>query len=221
MNNKVIIFDCDGTILDTFQLIEACTIETFRTVLPHINITRKQVHAFFGPLLNDSFKKYTQNEIELKNCINTYRRLTMELHPMYVKAYPGIKELINHLKQKGFKLAIVSNKVSEAIIYGLFLNDLEKDFDFIIGAEKMKPKPSPDGIYQVLNHFNVNKTLLVGDTKFDIECGKNANQGLYHVKTIGVTWCKATKGDFRRWGADYIIDTPKMLEDIVEEFYDL
>lgn len=221
-NNNVIIFDCDGTILDTFGLIEACTIETFKTVLPNISVSKEEVHAFFGPLLNDSFKKYTKNDLELKACIDTYRKLTMDLHPEYVKAYPGIKALIAFLKAKGFKLAIVSNKVSEAIIYGLVLNGMEKDFDLIIGAEKMSsPKPHPDGVHQILNYFKVNKALLVGDTKFDIESGFNATNETFLVKTVGVTWCQATYEDFVRWGANFIINEPKELIEIVEGFYDL
>ena len=60
MKNKVIIFDCDGTLVDTFLLIEKTVFQTFETLLPDYPLTKDEAHQFFGPFLNDSFKKYVK-----------------------------------------------------------------------------------------------------------------------------------------------------------------
>ena len=86
-------------------------------------------------------------------------------------------------------------------------------FDLIIGAEQLKEaKPNPDGIYQVLKKYPSDEVFMIGDTIIDIETGKNAN-----VKTIGVTWCKTSKEEFIKNGANFVVDKPQEILKIVSE----
>lgn len=210
--NKVVIFDCDGTLVDTFTLIEKTVLLTFAKMLPDYPLTLEEAHSFFGPFLNDSFKKYAQTEEEVNLLVECYRQINEDLMEAYIYAYDGIKELLKSLKEKGYKIAVVSNKVSEAVIKGLKICNIEGYFDLIVGAEKLKEaKPNPDGIYQVLNHFKANQAFMIGDTTIDIETGQNAK-----VQTIGVTWCKTTRQTFIAKGADYVVDHPKEILSIVE-----
>lgn len=211
-NSKVIGFDCDGTLLDTFKLIEQTVILTFKEMLPNYNISIEEVHAFFGPFLDDSFSKYVNTKEEVAACVEKYRQINNRLMPEYIKAYDGIKELLEYLKNNDYKIAIVSNKVSPAIIYGLELCNLESYIDLIIGAEMIIPKPNPDGINQVRKYFGVQDLIYIGDVKTDIETGKNAN-----VKTVGVTWCKTKKEELLNAGATFVIDHPLELIKILEE----
>ena len=64
MKNKVLVFDLDGTVLDTFLLIEKTVYKTFEEKLPNYPLTLAEAHAFFGPLLNDSFTKYADSKEE-------------------------------------------------------------------------------------------------------------------------------------------------------------
>ena len=213
MKNKVIIFDCDGTLVDTFLLIEKTVFQTFETLLPDYPLTKDEAHQFFGPFLNDSFKKYVKTDKEVKQLVECYRCINDEFMPYYIKAYDGIKELLESLKKKYYTLAIVSNKVTPAVLKGLKLCQINDYFDLIIGAEQLKEaKPNPDGIYQVLKKYPSDEVFMIGDTIIDIETGKNAN-----VKTIGVTWCKTSKEEFIKNGANFVVDKPQEILKIVSE----
>ena len=213
MKNKVIIFDCDGTLVDTFLLIEKTVFKTFATLLPDYPLTMEEAHQFFGPFLNDSFKKYVKTDKEVDQLVECYRYINDELMPYYIKTYDGIKELLESLKKKNYILAIVSNKVTTAVIKGVKLCQINDYFDLIIGAEKLKEaKPNPDGIYQVLERYPSDDVFMIGDTSIDIKAGKNAN-----VKTIGVTWCKTSKEEFIKNNANFVVDKPQEILKIVSE----
>lgn len=215
MERKVVVFDCDGTILDTFKLIEQVVIKTFNKLKPDYPITKEEAHTFFGPLLNDTFKKYFDTEEEVNLAVETYREFCDEMTPEYVKAYDGIKDMLESLTKKGYVLAIVSNKVSPAIMMGLKLCEIDKYFSYIVGAEKLKAaKPDPDGINQVLYHFRIKNTVLVGDTLIDLNTSKNAN-----VDFIGVTWCQTKLETFKGNGANYIAKKPSDIIEYVNKIY--
>lgn len=214
---KNVIFDCDGTILDTFKLIEQVVIETFKIIEPSYHMTEEEAHTFFGPFLNDTFKKYFNNQEAVDNAVEVYRKLCEELTPKYVRAYDGIKEMLIVLKQKGYKIAMVSNKVTKAIIQGLDLCNITNYFDYIVGAEKLKQaKPNPDGIYQVLDYFNAPDTTLVGDTLIDMNTAINAK-----VTFIGVTWCQVSEEKFKSHGAKFVVNNPLDIVTILEKKYEL
>ena len=177
MKNKVIIFDCDGTLVDTFLLIEKTVFQTFETLLPDYPLTKDEAHQFFGPFLNDSFKKYVKTDKEVKQLVECYRCINDEFMPYYIKAYDGIKEILESLKKKDYTLAFVSNKVTPAVLKGLKLCQINDYFDLIIGAEQLKEaKPNPEGIYQVLKKYPSDEVFMIGDTIIDIETGKTKKE---------------------------------------------
>ena len=115
------------------------------------------------------------------------------------------------------KIAMVSNKVTKAIIQGLDLCNITNCFDYIVGAEKLKQaKPDPDGIYQVLDYFNTSDTTLVGDTLIDMNTAINAK-----VTFIGVTWCQVSEEKFKSHGAKFVVNDPLDIVTILEKKYEL
>ncbi|MCM1513548.1 MAG: HAD-IA family hydrolase [Anaeroplasma bactoclasticum] len=207
IKSKVIIFDCDGTLLDTFLLIEKSVLMTFEKYLPTYPITRQEAHQFFGPFLNDSFQKYVKTEEEVNQLVSYYRYINQKLMPQYIKAYDGILDLLKSLQAYGYKMAIVSNKVTDDVVKGLMLCHIDTYFDLVIGAEKLKEaKPHPDGIFQVLQYFQASDAVMIGDTIIDIETGKQAN-----IPTIGVTWCKTSKEEFISHQASAVVDLPEQI----------
>lgn len=212
--NKVLVFDCDGTVLDTYELIEHIVLETFKEVNPTYPITLDEAHSFFGPYINDTFKKYAKDEEELNLYIDTYGKYAEKLTAKYIKAYPGIKEALAALKGQGYIICIASNKISKEVYRGLKICGLEKYIDDVIGAELMKEaKPSADCINQLKKKYKVKKVMMIGDTETDILTGKNASSF-----TCGVTWCVSTKEDFVKWNADEIVSDPKELIKLGEKY---
>ncbi len=204
MKRDVIIFDCDGTILDTYKLIEQVVIKTFKEIMPNYNMTKEEAHTFFGPYLNESFQKYFKTEDEINHAVDVYRKFCEEMTPDYVKAYDGIEPMLKQLKQKNYFITMVSNKVTPAIMQGLKQCKIAKYFDYIVGAEKLKAsKPNPDGITQVMEHFQIKKTVLIGDTLIDLKTAENAN-----IDFIGVTWCQTKADIFKQNGCQKIANNP-------------
>ena len=215
-DNKIVVFDCDGTLLDTYDLVYATSKKVFEEKFPDYPVTHEEIDSFFGPLIDTSLRKYAKTEEQLQDCLEFYRNQNIELHPLYVKAFTNIKEMLEALKAKGYIIAIVSNKISKHVKYGLEISGIDHLVDEICGAELLKvAKPDPDGIYQMMEKYNVTKTVFVGDTKFDIKCGNNSKEKYPEVVTVGVTWCKTTREEFEQLGADYIIDDPLELIEIV------
>ncbi len=212
-SKKVVIFDCDGTIVDTFKLIEQVVIKTFKDILPDYYMSEEEAHTFFGPFLNDSFKKYLDTEEEVLKAVEVYRKYCDELLPVYIKTYDGIPEMLEELKQKGYTISMVSNKISRVIYDGFDICNIREYFDSVIGAEKLKiAKPHPDGIYQVMEKYNISNTVLVGDTFIDMETANNAN-----IHFIGVTWCQISKEEFKARGAEYTVEHPSEIIPILEK----
>ena len=81
MSNKeyAIIFDCDGTVLDTYQLIIETVYQTFAKMLPNYPLTYEEADAFFGPLLDDTFGKYAKDKKQLTEFLTDNPRINRML----------------------------------------------------------------------------------------------------------------------------------------------
>ena len=215
----VVIFDCDGTLLDTYGLIMYITRKVLEEQFPDQTFTKEEVHAFFGPLLDESFAKYSDDPEKVNACVELYRKYNKEYHKDYVHAYEGIKEMLENLRMLGFKSIIVSNKITKAVDMGLKIAGIDKYIDEVFGAEKLaSPKPDPDGIMQVINKYQLGKVLFVGDTKFDIDCAKNVQALHPELRSVGVTWCQTSKEEFEEMGADYVIEHPSELLEVLDQY---
>jgi phosphatidylglycerol---prolipoprotein diacylglyceryl transferase len=177
----IILFDLDGTLLDTELLI----IETFKAVLkkfkPELVVTREMELSFLGPTLTESFGKLLPED-QVQPAFDAYRTLNKELHPKYVKAMPGAKALLEDLKAKGYTLGIVSSKKKDAVELGLSLTSLSSYFSVIIGYDEVKKfKPDPEGLLNACKALNVyhDDVIYVGDTDTDMLAADKA--GMYSV----------------------------------------
>ncbi|WP_088006484.1 pyrophosphatase PpaX [Indiicoccus explosivorum] len=185
---KAMLFDFDGTLLDTNELIE----QTFLGVLGEFypgRFTAEDVIHFNGPSLSQTFSRIAPDRVE--ELTQAYRELNLELHDELVREYDGVGETIRLLKAKGMKLAIVSTKRRVVIERGLALMDLSDAFDVLISLDDVvNPKPHPEPVQLALDRLGVDKAhaLMIGDNSHDIEGGRNAG-----VKTAGVAW--AAKGE--------------------------
>lgn len=208
---EAVIFDLDGTLLDTKELITKSFVHTFEKFRPGYILSDEEVDSFFGPTLKESFSRYTEDEEELKQMIEYYREYNKEKHDEFVKAFPGAKETLKSLKHKGYDIAVVSSKISYMVSHGLELFGLLQYVDVIIGEEEApEPKPSPSGINMAIeqlislrndnlckesssdevkedNKFSKEnyRAIYIGDTINDIKAAHNAN-----IKACGVLYIK-------------------------------
>lgn len=173
-----ILFDLDGTLLDTQPLITSSFYYTFNHFYPDLVLKEEDYNSFNGPTLRETFSKYTDDEVKIKEMIKYYQNYNLSHHTTdLVKPFKGCKEILKKLSSKGIKLGIVSSKSKNAVMLGLDLCGLTKYFSVIItGDDVTKHKPDPEGINKAITILKPEANVLyVGDNVSDILAGKNAN----------------------------------------------
>lgn len=181
--DTAIIFDLDGTVLYTDELIKRTFIKVFEKYLPGYTLSDDELLSFLGPSLKETFSKYFPDEM-FEELLSYYHDYNHSHHEDFVYVYPTVKETLEYLKNKGYPLAVVTTKLKVAADVGLNIFDLQKYFDVVIGLDDVKiTKPDPEGIIKAMELLNVEKAVYIGDNITDIQAGKNAG-----VKTIGVKW---------------------------------
>ena len=187
-DNKIdtVLFDLDGTLLNTKPLIDKSFIHTFEHFRPDYKLSDEELDSFFGPTLYQTFSRYSNDEEEIQAMIQFYRDFNVPNHDSMVSPFPQAKETVKDLHKKGIKVGVVSSKKTDLVMHGLELFGMLEYMDIVIGADEVKNhKPAPDGILLAKEKLNSKNVLYVGDTKNDIIAGKNAS-----VKTCGVLYIK-------------------------------
>jgi len=216
---KAVIFDLDGTLTDTIASIKISA--------------DKAVGKFgFGPFSEEQYKYFVGDGAAtlIERCLEAggdkehaffegafaeYQRVFEEYCMYQVKPYDGIRELLAALKEKGVKLAVLSNKPHERtkeVIQSIFG---ESCFDEVRGQmASVAKKPSPEGVFRIMEAFSdaepmaAEDILYLGDTGTDMQTGKAAG-----AFTVGALWGFRTEEELRENHADAIIKNPMQLLD--------
>ena len=207
MKYKAIIFDLDGTILNTLlDLTNACN-----HVLSEHGFkerTEEEIRTFVGNGIRRTLAlcvpEGTPDSVvdELYNAYNPYYNGHCDIN---TRPYEGITELLTQLKSHGYKLAVVSNKGDKAvrILCDKHFNGL---FDVTVGERSgIRRKPYPDSLNACINELGVNKenVIYVGDSEVDIETAKNTG-----IPCISVTWGFRSRDFLVSSGAKVLANTP-------------
>ncbi len=209
-----ILFDLDGTLLDT----EKGIIETYRYLFIKYNrrekFTKEVELEVLGPSLQDIFSKYF-SDLDMDNLLKEYRDYNRQIFKECNKPMEHVETTLKILKDEGYKIGIVSTKMKETVLEDLKVFDLDGYIDDIVGADEVKKqKPDPEGINKILlkNKWTRDQLIYVGDSVTDIEAGKAS--GAY---TIGYIFNKARIDDLKEANANNYIDDLDKILDIVKE----
>ncbi|MDZ5474130.1 pyrophosphatase PpaX [Bacillus sp. 31A1R] len=209
-NITTILFDLDGTLIDTNDLIIQSFLHTLEKYYPS-KYKREDVLPFIGPTLRETFG--SMDEAKVDEMIQTYRTFNLSNHDNLVKEYEGVFETIQILKEQGFKIGIVTSKVSDVVLKGLQLTKLDQFFDVVVALDHVeKAKPDPGPIFMALEQLGSTpeEALMVGDNHHDVLAGKNAG-----VKTAGVAWTVKGREYLQGYGPDFMLDNMRDLLPIV------
>jgi len=208
---KALLFDFDGTLLNTNELI----IQTFMHVLEDKFPGKYQPEdclQFIGPSLRETFSKLTPDEVD--EMIQKYRDWNFENHDRLCKEYPGVVETLTELKEMGIRIVIVSTKGRDGIKRGIKFLGIEHLVEFFIGIEDVsKVKPDPEPVLLAIEKLGVEKdeVIMIGDNYHDIEAGHNAG-----VKSAGVAWSIKGENYLQQFNPDYMLKSMKDLISIVK-----
>ena len=172
MKYTSILFDLDGTLLDTNELILRTFNYTLDKVLG-ISLPREQITATYGRPLSDVMAEFDPLQADV--LLSTYRAYNAQIHDEYVQLFPQVRESLAALKSLGLKLAVVTSKKADIARHGLQFFQLEPFFDTFIGPEDTKQhKPDGEPAAEALRrlHCPAAGAIMVGDSPYDILCGQ-------------------------------------------------
>ncbi len=214
-DKKLIIFDMDGTILNTIDDLANCT-----------NYALEK--CGYKRVSNDFVKKYTGRGVNfmLEHCMpdgsteaenaavfRAFKPYYKEHCNDFTRPYDGICDVIKRIKDAGYKTAVLSNKIQFAVedLCKLWFDGL---FDGILGnREGIATKPSPEGVNFILNELRISPedAVLVGDSEIDIQTGYNAD-----LTVVGVEWGFRDRSVLEDMGVENIISKPDELLDLLD-----
>lgn len=208
----MVIFDLDGTLLDTLDDLCNSVNYSLRTNnFPERSLA--EVRTFVGNgirlLIERSVPEGTSKELIDKTfeCFKTYYAVHCNDE---TKTYPGVMNMLKELKKNGYKIAVLSNKAQYAVtkLCDIYFNNL---LDDAVGArENVAKKPSPDALYICAenNNINLNNVIYVGDSDVDVATANNAG-----VRGIAVTWGFRSRELLIKCGAENLADnTDELLQ---------
>ena len=199
---KYIFFDLDGTLVDSSQGIETTFLHTFK-VLGVPAPDKETIRTFMGPPLEVTFTKHVPKELVAK-AVEIYRTYYKEIGQQQTYLYPGIKELLQQLKELGYHLFITTSKNQEVSLEIAHSLGISGYFEGIYGSIPGSMHKA-DIIQRVMTDYQIPpaEACIIGDTKFDIIGGKNIG-----IHTIAVSWGFAPLEDLKAQRPDTIIYHP-------------
>ncbi len=213
---KLLIFDLDGTLINTLQDLANCCnhalqLHGFPT---HETFAYKYFVGNGIDMLVERALPETHRQTAIIESVKTDFIAYYEQHAQdHTKPYTGIPELLIMLKEKGYLLSVASNKYHEATVPLVQHYFPTVGFDLILGHRSGRAaKPDPDIVLDTLNTLSVgpDDCFYVGDSSVDMITAVRAG-----VKAIGVTWGFRTEEELRENGANYIVHEPSQLLKII------
>lgn len=182
---KAILFDFDGTLANTLPVSFYAFQQVFHTY-DGKDLSDEDVKNMFGPPEPEIIRGNLQHS-DKEKAVDLFLEIYEKNHKALVEPNQEVTDMIKMLKERGYKLAIITGKSRASL--DISLNALEMDeafFDSIVtGDDVVNAKPNPEGILNTLRDMNIEKSeaMFIGDSNADIEAGKQAG-----VTTVGVQW---------------------------------
>jgi phosphoglycolate phosphatase len=217
--NRLAIFDCDGTLVDSQHTICGAMEEAFaRSGLPAP--ARERTRRVVGLSLVEAMRAMLPGaEPELHSALaEDYKRA---FHAMRGRGevdeplYEGIVELIRTLDEEGWLLGVATGKSDRGLGLCLAHHGLERRFVTLQTADRHPSKPHPSMIEAALAESGAapELSMMIGDTSFDMAMAKAAG-----VTAVGVTWGYHDADELRAAGADHVVGHPSEIARLVETF---
>ena len=170
--------------------------------------------VFVGPPLWDTFEKFGIPKEQTDEAVRIFRSRYVPIGKFENTPYPGIRELLECLKEMGFLLYVATSKPETTAVEILEHFDLAKYFDRICGADLEKKRNSKDAVIEYLLGLAGSDAdmIMVGDTEYDV-----LGAAAHGIPTIGVSWGYGDVAAMRAAGAKAIADTMQALEAYLTE----
>lgn len=211
---SLVIFDLDGTLLDTLgDLSSAVNYALRKFAFPER--TMDEVRSFIGngvvKLMERSTPDGTDSDTQ-QRCLDTFRKYYLQHMADTTAPFSQVTDLLSELRKNGIKIAVVSNKLHPAVedlCESYFPGLIDKAVGVSVEEER---KPSPINVIRTMELFEVDteSCIYIGDSEVDVQTAHNAK-----VKCIGITWGFRTREELISAGCDLIADACDEIKDII------
>jgi len=184
-----VLFDLDGTLIDTIELLLACARHTFEGRDPRP--TDDQWIAGIGTPLRKQFAEFASSDEDIEHLTRRYRSYQREHHDRLTNAFPGVLETLEELERRGHPMGIVTSKSNEMMDRGLEWVGIMRHMRTRIGmdnAKRHKPDPFPVTLALEELGYSPDEAMFVGDSPHDIASGNAAG-----VTTVAALWGPFTR----------------------------
>ncbi len=226
VETRAVLFDLDGTLIDTTNLILRCFDHSWQSVCGRGHAREVLIETFGTPLRAamvslistsevGSLRDDEASEADMVNRLLTeYRSFNVANHDVLARRFDGVEPVVRRLRERGYRIGVVTSKGRELAARGLALCSLDGLIDaavFLEDTEKHKPAPEP--ILAALEKLKVSRSRAsyVGDSHNDIMAGRAAG-----VRTVAALWGPAPRTALEGAGPDYLADSIYSLLDIFE-----
>ena len=185
-----VLFDNDGTLVDTRELLLQSFRYATRTVLG-TELPDEVYLESVGTPLADQMRGFARTPEEADELLRVYRAYNHRIHDQMIKPFPGMVDALEELSRAGVKMGVVTSKLHALAWHGLEVTGLAKYFDFLIGPDDCpEHKPAPGPVLEGCRRmgFNPASCVYVGDSVFDMRAGNAAG-----TTTVAVLWGMANR----------------------------
>lgn len=208
---KLVLFDLDGTLLKSTEIIMDTFVITFKKYFKDITLDERTLTSFLGHTLFETFGLYIKEDQSMDELVSFYRQTSEELMKD-VQAYPNAKALMEILKAKGIQIGVVTSKMNHVAREHLTLIGLNEYVTHLVGYEDVKNhKPDKEPIEKGLSLYGIkpDEAVYVGDHENDMVAAKEAG-----VMSCAVSYSHRLK-EMLSVMPDYVVDDLLQIEDII------
>lgn len=185
MIKKYLLFDLDGTLLNTNNLVLESLKYTIRTHLGQ-EVEETSLYKYFGQPLVKIMEDLDKEQAD--KMVGTYRQYSATRHDNLIEVFPQVSETLKELKEKGIPIAVVTSKLKPLAYRGLELFNLDQFIDICVAYEDTpQHKPDPAPVLKAIDLLGITngsaEVIMVGDSPYDIMCANNAG-----VTSAAVKW---------------------------------
>ena len=206
-----VIFDLDGTLADTFPTVLRIVNQVVREQTGR-HWSLEELLPYFGPPETTILRNLFPEEEVHQPLIEQFFQLSA-VDGGEIRPFPGIEQVVRRLGESGVPLAVYSGASTRSARLRVGHAGLLDHFTIVLGGDEVERyKPDPEGIFRLLDHFQVApaSTVFIGDMVADILAGRQAG-----TRTIAVTWGAGSPAELRAAQPDFLVSEPARLEEIL------
>ena len=199
---KAVLFDLDGTLIDSIPLIVASLRHAMSTVLA-VDLSDEQLMRNIGTPLVKQMREFSPEHAD--ELLRVYREHNAIHHDTWVNEYPMTSETLLALKAMGYPVGVVTSKAGEGARRGLAVTGLDQYIDILVTCDDTdRHKPEPDPLYLAAERFGLKATecVYVGDSEFDMMAAKAAG-----AVSIAALWGPFPDETVLGPGVDHALET--------------